>query len=579
MDTRRFALAIILMVGVMIVTNLLFPPVKPKTALPAPDSAQVVNPNASSTAPAAGAQTPAAQTPAATAGGAPTTPAQSNNAAIATSTPQTKADTVFVESAIYRYGFSTHGGALVNAQILRHASHAAASAGKAVDLAQIGGRSLVSYKVAIGTQVIDLSQLSFTPEPPQGLKVADSGAPQQLRLVHADSASGLQVEIEYDFSPTTYVVDTHVTVHTKGERTARLLVSLGPNLAQTEQDSAEDARHRAYVVNSTVNGIHDVTLLKFSRNAVTVDENGPFSWIALRSKYFVAAILESTTAKTPFASVNAKPVSGRHGADLTASLIPGNDGRFALRLYVGPQEPKLLENIGNGFKDVNPFGWRWARPILRPVGHGIAALLYGMHDLFGMSYGWVLIMFGVLIRVLLWPLNAKAMRSQMKNMEMQPRIKDIQTRYKKDPERLQKEMLKLYKEEGFNPMGGCLPSLVPFPILITLYFVFANAIAFRGVDFLWLPDLSRPDPLYILPVLLGASMFVLQWFSTRGVSGDQNQQMKVMMYTMPPFMTFIFLRFASGLNLYYAAMNLASIPQQMQIMRERERLKAARATK
>jgi YidC/Oxa1 family membrane protein insertase len=137
-------------------------------------------------------------------------------------------------------------------------------------------------------------------------------------------------------------------------------------------------------------------------------------------------------------------------------------------------------------------------------------------------------------------------------------------------------MLRLYKEEGFNPMGGCLPMLIPLPILITLFFVLQSTIAFRGVPFLWLPDLSRADPLYILPVLLGVSMFLMQWLSMRSMP-DKNPQMKYMMYAMPPDMTFIFLNFASGLNLYYTAMNFASIPQQVLISRERKRYHASKA--
>jgi YidC/Oxa1 family membrane protein insertase len=124
-------------------------------------------------------------------------------------------------------------------------------------------------------------------------------------------------------------------------------------------------------------------------------------------------------------------------------------------------------------------------------------------------------------------------------------------------------------------MGGCLPMLIPLPILITLFFVFQSTIAFRGVEFLWLPDLSRADPLYILPVLLGVSMFLMQWLSSRSMT-EQNPQMKFMMYAMPIFMTVIFLRFAAGLNLYYSAMNFASIPQQIQITRERKKFQASR---
>src|SRR5690606_2821220 len=225
----------------------------------------------------------------------------------------------------------------------------------------------------------------------------------------------------------------------------------------------------------------------------------------------------------------------------------------------------------------NPFGYRVLRPVLRPFVHAIQWTLYALHNLFGIGYGWVLILFGVLIRIALWPLNAKAMRSQMKTMEIQPKLKEIQARYKDQPEQLQKEMIKLYREEGFNPMGGCLPMLIPLPILITLFFVFQSTIAFRGVGFLWLPDLSRADPLYILPIVLGLSMFLMQWLSTRSMA-EVNPQMKFMMYAMPIFMTVIFLNFASGLNLYYAAMNFASIPQQIQIARERRSFQASRKT-
>ena len=120
-----------------------------------------------------------------------------------------------------------------------------------------------------------------------------------------------------------------------------------------------------------------------------------------------------------------------------------------------------------------------------------------------------------------------------------------------------------------SPFGGCLPLLIPFPVLITLFFVFQNTIEFRGVEFLWLPDLSRPDPYFILPLLLGASMFIMQRITMK--VAPQNQQQKMIMYFMPAFMVLIFFNLASGLNLYYASQNLASIPQQIQLAKERER--------
>ena len=164
------------------------------------------------------------------------------------------------------------------------------------------------------------------------------------------------------------------------------------------------------------------------------------------------------------------------------------------------------------------------------------------------------------------------MRAQMRNMAVQPMLKEIQTKYKDNPEKLQKEMLRLYKEYGFNPMAGCLPMLLPWPVLISLFFVFQNTIEFRGASFLWIPDLSAPDPIFILPVFLGISMFFLQRISMRSM--PPNPQMKMMMWIMPIMMVFIFFNLAAGLNLYYSVANIATIPQQWLIAKERQKTQA-----
>jgi YidC/Oxa1 family membrane protein insertase len=164
------------------------------------------------------------------------------------------------------------------------------------------------------------------------------------------------------------------------------------------------------------------------------------------------------------------------------------------------------------------------------------------------------------------------MRANLRNMAVQPLVKEIQTKYKDQPEKLQKEMIKLYKEHGFNPLAGCLPMLIPWPVLIALFFVFRSTIELRGVSFLWLPDLSAKDPLYLLPVFLGISMFLMQYVSYKSLD-TPNPQMKMMMWMMPGMMVFIFLNLASGLNLYYATANIATIPQQMWIANERKKMK------
>ena len=262
-------------------------------------------------------------------------------------------------------------------------------------------------------------------------------------------------------------------------------------------------------------------------------------------------------------------------ADVQLSLPLPPSGDFSYTTYAGPMEYDRLGRLGRGFDDVNPYGWPGFRTIIRPVAVGVRWLLVWMHEHLHLAYGLVLVFFGILVRVLLWPLNQKAMRANMQLQAVQPLMKEIQERHKNDPQKLQQEMFKLYKEYNVNPLGGCWPMLLPMPVLFALFFVFQNTIELRGASFLWLPDLSRPDPLYIIPVIMGASMWGLSKVGQVGM--EPNPQMKMMLYVMPIMMTFLFLNFASGLNLYYAVSNIASIPQQWMLARERLR-KAGTAT-
>jgi len=170
-----------------------------------------------------------------------------------------------------------------------------------------------------------------------------------------------------------------------------------------------------------------------------------------------------------------------------------------------------------------------------------------------------------------WMINKMdpSVRKEDRKGKTAEEIKAMQDRHKDDPQKLQKETMKLYKEHQVNPLGGCLPLLIPMPVLFALFFVFRETIQFRGAPFLWLPDLSRADPLYIIPIIMGISMYYVTRIGQRGM--PPNPQTKMMLYVMPAFMTFIFLRLSSGLNLYYAVSNIASIPQQWLISQERMR--------
>jgi len=556
MDSGRFLLAVVLMVAVMVLTNILLPPPTPPEGATGADSSSV----------ATDTTTPAAVPQATSAPPALGAPADSASAGIAGS-PVVAEDTVVVTSGLYRYAISTRGAAILDVALLDHPTLDRTREGEPVQLAVDSLGPLFGYRLRTGTRDVDLSSLSFTPSAPA--LDASSGS-QTLELTHSGQPA---VTVAYTFHPDRYSVDARILV-TGTQVPPVLHIGLPGTLRMNEATNVDDARMLAFVVNNEREGINRVRLASVDEERVV---EGPLYWAAVKNKYFVAAALMHPEAQTRFGGVIARPLpaGAENAANLTTTLAPAEDGTFGFRIFAGPQEPDRLKEIGWKFEDVNPFGWRIFRPILTPLGHGISWALYGMKDLLGVGYGWVLILFGVLIRLLMWPLNAKAMRSQMKNMEIQPRMKEIQAKYKNNPELMQKELLKLYREEGFNPMSGCAPMLLPMPILITLFFVFQSTIAFRGVEFLWLPDLSQKDPLYILPIVMGLSMYAMQWLSSRSMT-EQNPQMKFMMYAMPAIMTVIFLNFASGLNLYYAAMNIASIPQQIQITRERKAYMAAR---
>ncbi|MHB1191620.1 MAG: membrane protein insertase YidC [Longimicrobiales bacterium] len=550
----RFLLAIGLMLVVLVGTNLLFPPDVPVEA-PVADSAASVVESGGGGAPAAPPEVPATSEP------APGLVEQVDSAVA-------EEELVSVQGPLYHFTFSSFGARLVSAEMLRFE---ALNREGLVDLVPEGAEGYFGHRLLVGSDTVDMSRVPFRVEPAAGLTIAEGEGPRSLRFSYQHPTRPFGMDIEYEFLPGEYQVIVRGRI--TGVERPLLLTDMGEGLAYAEADSVGEARAMAYVGNHARDGIHSTPL---SRGEPGVEE-GPLRWAAFRSKFFVLALL---AGETEAGTTDEQLLGGliltkgnleqrvRAGATQTV----GSDGAFAYRLFMGPQEYARLSSLGQDMEEVNPYGWKFFRPIIRPFVSIITWILVFFHTQFSLGYGWVLVLFGVLMRVLLWPLNQKAMRAQLKNMAVQPMIQEMQSKYKDNPEKLQKEMMRLYKEEGFNPLAGCLPLLLPWPILIALFFVFQNTIELRGVSFGWLPDLSAPDPLYILPVFLGVSMFLMQWVSMRAVE-QQNPQMKMMLWIMPIMMVFIFFKLASGLNLYYAVSNIATIPQQIWINNERKKMK------
>ncbi|MGN6392698.1 MAG: membrane protein insertase YidC [Gemmatimonadales bacterium] len=477
--------------------------------------------------------------------------------------PSAPAATVHVTSPLYTYGISTVGGRLVEARLLRYRSMAPEDSGGVAQILPPDSR-LLGLTLLIGRDSVPLEGVRFTPST-DSLTVP---GPASLRLTGA--RGNLQVELTYTFVPDDYRVRVEGRVSGVGPNGAALLVGMGPTLANTEANLTEN--HRALAVVARQNDAERTDLGSLTPGQPKTI-SGPLDWVAFKSKYFVTGIFDydSTGGRISGATVVGRPTAEKHPteADVRLTLPVPPSGQFGYTAYAGPMEYDRLTGVGRGFGDVNPYGWPGFRTLIRPVAVGVRWLLVWLHEHLHLAYGLVLVFFGIMVRVLLWPLNQKAMRANMQLQAVQPLMKEIQERYKSDPQKQQQEMLKLYREYKVNPLGGCWPMMLPMPVLFALFFVFQNTIELRGVSFLWLPDLARPDPLYIIPVIMGLSMYGLSKVGQIGM--EPNPQMKTMLYVMPVMMTFLFLNFASGLNLYYAVSNLASIPQQWLLARERVR--------
>ena len=495
--------------------------------------------------------------------------AAADSAADSTGAASVRADTVLVRAPLYTYAVSTLGGGIVSATLHEYRDMASGDTG-AVQVVR-PGEALLALRLVSARDTIALDGWTFTPS----ATALEVNGPTPLTL--SATRGGVAVELTYLFTPDYRVAVTGRVTGLAADG-GLALIGLGTGLHNTEADSGQNYSAYALVVKD--GGEAERTDFRKLDAGETRVLSGPFEWSAVKSKYFVASLfaLDSAAGRGRITGVRATapaaPGKYENDVEVTASLAVPAAGTLAYAAYLGPLEYERLAAIGHDFDDVNPYGWPGFRTLVRFFAVPVRWLLVQLHDNLHLAWGVALIAFGILLRILLWPLNQKAMRANMKMQEMQPHLKAAQERYKDDPPRLQQEMFRLYKEYGVNPMSGCWPMLLPMPILFALFFVFQNAIELRGQPFLWLPDLSQPDPLYIIPLLMGASMFVLSKVGMAGM--PPNPQATMMLYVMPVMMTVLFLNFASGLNLYYAVSNIASIPQQWLLARERKK-RAARA--
>jgi YidC/Oxa1 family membrane protein insertase len=457
---------------------------------------------------------------------------------------------------------AAQGGALTGAEMLGFRNLAT---GGDAQFAR-AGESLLSYRLAVAGDTIALARTTF-----RVTRTTPVAGVETVRLdgvATTRAGAAVPVALVYTFKPDSFLVRVQGSA-TGFSGPAFLLVDLPSTLRNTERDSVDHFNHLAYAYKPQSGSAKGAPFARLDPGERKLVE-GPLTWVVAKSKYFLVGVLAPAGAKFDqlelTGGVRATRLATRANATLVQAL---NNGGFTFEVYAGPQEWRRMVALGRDFENANPYGG-WLQGIVQPFATLAIRVMLWMHDALKLSYGWVLVALGVLVRVILWPLQQGAMRSQLKMQRIQPEMQAIQQRYKNDPQKLQTEMMRLYKEHNMSPfsaLGGCLPMLLPMPIFFALFFVFQNTIEFRGVPWLYLSDISLKDPFYVMPVLVALTQFAVSYIAMK--SAPPNPQTKMMTYAMPAMFLFFFINVASGLNLYYLVQNLVSIPQQWLLSRER----------
>ena len=316
--------------------------------------------------------------------------------------------------------------------------------------------------------------------------------------------------------------------------------------------------------------------------------NGNIQWVSTRTKFFTQII--KTQNETDAAILDGEligqadqPEAKHKYSSLIRTEIPPSS-TVDFQLYVGPLSWNKIKKYEPSAYNMVDVGWSWMRWFAEPlVKYAIIPFINGVGGYLG-NYGWAIVLFAIAIKIVLFPLTKKSFESMAAMKELQPEMKAIQEKYKDDPQKQQKATMKLYKKAKVNPLGGCLPNLLQFPILITLWRFFQSSIEIRQKAFLWASDLSAPDVVLSLPfsipflgdhlagfVLLMSATMVAQTQLTGSATGTPTGggpggiNMKAFQYILPLILLFVFNSFAAGLSLYYLIYNAMSIGQQLMI--------------
>ncbi len=375
------------------------------------------------------------------------------------------------------------------------------------------------------------------------------------------SPNGLTIKKNYTFRRDSYVVDVAFEVHNPG--TDPWTGHMYAQFQRTEPGEGEGQRfiytYTGGVIHSDVKRYEKIDFEDIRSSPVARDETG--GWAAMIQHYFAAAWIPGQQDTNHYFA-KALP-NGRYAVGVVTPSVtapPNASAQASLQLYAGPKKQDRLEQAAPGLELTVDYG------VLTILSEPLFWLLQFIHGFVG-NWGWAIVILTILIKLAFFHLSATSYKSMANMRRLGPRLQGLKERYGDDRAKMNQAMMELYKKEKINPLGGCLPILVQIPVFIALYWVLLESVELRQAPFIfWIRDLSAYDPYFVLPLLMGASMFIQQRLNPAPM--DPIQQ-KVMML-LPVIFTVFFLFFPSGLVLYWFVNNTLSIAQQWVITRRIE---------
>ncbi|MBV5288027.1 MAG: membrane protein insertase YidC [Methyloversatilis discipulorum] len=547
MDTQRSALLIVFLFSLFMLWDgwqrFNQPPAAPAVATDA------------TAAQSAGAQAPV---PTVSSGAAPSDVPQT------TAVAQTAAARVVTD--LFIADVSAEGGSIIRLELLKH--HAGPESEGNFVLLDNGGANL--YHAQSGLIGDGMPTHKTVYQLPEGeLKLADGQDKVELRMTAA-GPDGVAVTKVLTFTRGSYRIDTRFEIANNGSAPVaahayfQLLrdgkaVSAGTSMLSTFTGPAFYTEAGKY---------QKVDFSDIDKGKAKFVTKAPDGWVALVQHYFVSTFV-------PAAGVEREFFAKKVGDNLyTAGVIvpvqpaaAGATSTVEVPLYAGPQIQSNLDAMAPGLDHVVDYGW--LKIIASPM-HWVLEKLYALVG----NWGWAIILLTILIKAIFFPLSAASYKSMAKLRLVTPRMQQIKERHGNDRVRMQQEMMELYKTEKINPLGGCLPILIQIPVFIALYWVLLGSVEMRNAPWIgWITDLSIKDPYFVLPIIMGVTMFVQTKLNP---TPPDPIQAKVMLF-LPVIFTGMFLFFPAGLVLYWTVNNILSIAQQWQITRMIESGKTAKA--